>query len=251
MRSTALHLNETSSSLPAITISGNTVTTDDGGVGLLLWSVGGALNASGNTFTGSGNGDIGVYGWTGTSTVPMNVTLTGGSITNYETGVHLTNDEATFGPALADTTVTLDGVSILGGDTGVFVEDAGASTFAVTLGLTGSTEITNTVTGIVLDGASAEVLGDTLGNTAFSGQSGDYIRLANGTAYGDPGAQTDVIDATAVTFDGLLASAMTSAQRIALEGKIFHEPDDATLGFVRVDAVNDSAGGGGRCVYHT
>ena len=127
-------LNETSSSLPAITISGNTVTTDDGGVGLLLWSVGGALNATGNTFTGSGNGDIGVYGWTGTSTVPMNVTLTGGSITNYETGVYLTNDEATFGPALADTTVTLDGVLVLGGDTGVLVEDAGASAFAVNLG---------------------------------------------------------------------------------------------------------------------
>ena len=54
------------------------------------------------------------------------------------------------------------------------------------------------------------------------------------------GTQTEVIDATAVTFNGLLASAMTSAQRVALEGKIFHEPDDAMLGFVRVDAVNDN-----------
>jgi hypothetical protein len=232
-------LNETSSSLPAITMSGNTVTTDDGGVGLLLWSVGGALNASGNSFTGSGNGDIGVYGWTGTSTVPMNVTLSGGSITNYETGVHLTNDEATFGPALADTTVTLDGVSISGGDTGLLVEDAGTSAFAVKLGLTGNTAIAGGVTGIVLDGASAELTGDTLSDTALGGQSGDYIRLANG-AYGAPGLQTDVIDATNVTFDGLLASAMTSAQRVALEGKIFHEPDDATLGFVRVDAFNDN-----------
>ncbi len=232
-------LNETSNSLPAITISGNTVTTSDGGVGLLLWSVGGVLNASGNTFTGSGNGDIGVYAWTGTSTVPMNVTLSGGSITNYDAGVHLTNDEATFGPALADTTVTLHGVSISGGDTGVLVEDAGASAFAVNLGLTGNTAINGTVTGIVLDGDLAELVGDTLGDTAFSGQSGDYIRLANG-GYGAPGTQTDVIDATAVTFNGLLASAMTSAQRVALEGKIFHEPDDATLGFVRVDAFNDN-----------
>jgi hypothetical protein len=120
----------------------------------------------------------------------------------------------------------------------VLVEDAGTSAFAVKLGLTGNTTIAGGVTGIVLDGASAELTGDTLGNTAFTGQSGDYIRLANG-AYGALGPQTDVIDATAVTFNGLLASAMTSAQRVALEGKIFHEPDDATLGFVRVDAVND------------
>ena len=33
---------------------------------------------------------------------------------------------------------------------------------------------------------------------------------------------------------------MTPAQRVALEGKIFHEPDEASLGFVRVDAVNDA-----------
>ncbi len=239
-------LNEMSSSLPAITISNNMVTTDDGGVGLLLWSVGGVLNATGNTFTGSGNGDIGVYGWTGTSTVPMNVALTGGSITNYETGVHLTNDEATFGPALADTTVTLDGVLILGGDTGVLVEDAGTSAFAVNLGLTGNTAITSTVTGIVLDGASAELLGDTLGDTQFTGQSGDYIRLASG-AYGAPGPQTGEIEARDVTFDGETGTTMTFAERQALEAKIFHERDDSTLGFVRVAdnaapvAVDDTA----------
>ena len=212
-------LNETSSSIPTITITGNEVTTGDNGVGLLLWTVDGDAAISGNTFTGSGDGDIGVYAWDGTANDPMDVAISGGSITGYETGVHLTNNEATFGPALADATVTLDGVAISGGDTGVLVEDSGTSAFAVNLGLTGGTAIANSATGIVLDGAAAQLVGDTLGDTEFTGQSGDYITLAN-EAYGNgiPDDRLEQIDATAVTFEGETAAAMTA--RSALRWKV-------------------------------
>ena len=71
--------------MPAITLNGNTVVSGNGGVGLLLWSVGNSLTLSGsNSFTGSGTGDTGVYGWVGTAGVPMNVTLTSSvSLTGY------------------------------------------------------------------------------------------------------------------------------------------------------------------------
>ena len=107
-------LNETSSAIPTITITNNTVTSDDNGTGLQLWTVDGNVAISGNTFTGTGVGDRGVYAWDGTANDAMNVTVTGGSFTGYQTGVYLTNEEqdGPFGPALANATLTLDGVTI-------------------------------------------------------------------------------------------------------------------------------------------
>ena len=68
--------NEISTSA-TLTVTGNTVTTKNNGVGLLLWSVDNNPTISGNTFTGTGTGDFGVYAWDGTASTPMNVTIAG------------------------------------------------------------------------------------------------------------------------------------------------------------------------------
>lgn len=154
-------INETNSGLPPITINSNTVKTSNGGIGLLLWTVDGDLTATGNTFTGTGVGDIGVYAWDGTLNDAMDVKIIGGSITGYDTGVHLTNNEGfgPFGPALNDATITLDNVTITGGSKGVFVEDAGKPE-SVHVNVTNDTTIdTNNGIGILVSGpnASADV----------------------------------------------------------------------------------------------
>jgi hypothetical protein len=237
-------LNETSSGVPIITIADNVVTTQANGVGLQLWTIDGTASITGNHFAGAGVSDIGVYAWDGTANDAMNVTITGGTINAYATGVLVTNEE-TFGPfgvALNDATVTLAGVSITGGaagGTGAIALDTAAGTTDVTLGLTGGSDIANTTTGLRIDGPLATLVGNTLNDTAFVGQSGNYIALAN-LAYGDgiPNNQQLQINATAVTFDGKTGAAMTPAERQTLESKLVHEPDDGTLGFILVDAVN-------------
>ena len=155
-------LNETSSGIPTITITNNTVTTDDNGTGLQLWTVDGSVSVSGNTFTGTGVGDRGVYAWDGTGNDPMNVTLTGGSFAGYQTGVYLTNEEqdGPFGPALANATLNLDGVSIASAaaGTGVHVNDTAAGTFDVRVNITNDSNISTggTGTGVRVSGPVAK-----------------------------------------------------------------------------------------------
>jgi parallel beta-helix repeat protein len=146
-----------------MTVSDNTVITGDGGVGLLLWTVDGAVaiddSLGANSFTGTGAGDVGVYGWDGTANDAMNVTISGGSISGYETGVRLTNEEDTFGPALSNATLTLSGVDIstAAGGVGVLVEDTVAGSFAVTVNIQDDSDITTggTGTAVLVSGASA------------------------------------------------------------------------------------------------
>lgn len=89
------------------------------------------------------------------------------------------------------------------------------------------------VDGLVINGRSGRMLslvGDTIDNTSFSGQSGDYIRLED-TALFDPGAPT-VIDIRDATFEGQQVSAMTLAEALATEDKLVHYLDNPTLGLL-------------------
>ena len=79
---------------------------------------------------------------------------------------------------------------------------------------------------------TSALVGNTLGNLIFSGQSDKYVTLAHGALAGQR------IDATGVTFDGNLGSDMTLTKLYRTEDKIVHKVDDASLGFIRVEAGN-------------
>ncbi|AFZ24102.1 hypothetical protein Cylst_1845 [Cylindrospermum stagnale PCC 7417] len=97
------------------------------------------------------------------------------------------------------------------------------------LSLKDNSSIIGSNTGLVVDGSSGLI---TLGNTTFSGQTGDYISLINGALAGQE------IDATAVTFDGLTGATATLPQLFGIEDKITHTIDNSAVGFVRVNPNN-------------
>ena len=70
-----------------------------------------------------------------------------------------------------------------------------------------------------------------MGNLVFAGQSGKYITLADGALAGEE------IDATGVSF-GDAGTIDSVSEGLAVEDKITHALDDASLGFVRVMTDN-------------
>lgn len=90
-------------------------------------------------------------------------------------------------------------------------------------------------TGLALTRTRMNLVGDTLSNLAFNGQTGNYIDL-NLAAELFPGTP-NLIDANAVTFDGVLGADMDASQLIALENKIDHFPDNLSTGFINFGAV--------------
>ena len=232
--------------------------------GITVWSfqAGSSATLTNNTI-GSTGGQLarGVYLWNNPSNA---VSITGGSIGNSVVG--LTMDAQTVFGGAAATTVDVSNVSInassvgvqvrtlgtgsptpsgdqllnltdvaitlsAGGATGIRVFDDVADGFTNGVGLLGGVTVTGGSTGLFLDGAEAVVAGDDLTDTAFSGQSGDFITLANGAEAGNE------LDATAATFGGLIGAAGL-ARNYAIEDKINHAVDAAGLGFVRVKAAN-------------
>jgi uncharacterized delta-60 repeat protein len=187
-----------------------------------------------NTIT---NQDYGVVVWD----TPTGVTLgSTNSISGGKVGVYVTNNVG-FNP-IGSTSLglvtgtpnvaTLDGISISttgANSVGVWVRgDSGGASSTATL--QNSVSISGGVTGLKVDGSQAHVGGGTLNNTAFSGQSDQYIRLANAALAGT------IVDGTTATFDGLTGAGATLAQNYDIEDKIFHATDDGTLGFIRVKA---------------
>ncbi|MEM8668965.1 MAG: filamentous hemagglutinin N-terminal domain-containing protein [Planctomycetota bacterium] len=125
--------------------------------------------------------------------------------------------------------VGISGNNVQLGSTGVGLRFNYSADSELTLGPGNSFD--GGVDGIVINGSDDSVLtitGNTINDTAFSNQSGDYIRLED-TALFDPGNPT-VIDARNATFEGLRGIEMTPDQLFATEDKMVHFPDDNTLG---------------------
>ena len=141
--------------------------------------------------------------------------------------------------------------SITDNVTGILVDNA--DTMAPLLLTFGATEISGGVDGLVLSGPGIAlsggggaipsgitvgggmapgdgVFGGSLGTLAFSGQSGDFIRLENGALF-NPGTPT-VIDASNVSFDGVAGGKLTDIQRQGVMDKIVDFNDDSTLGLI-------------------
>jgi hypothetical protein len=175
----------------------------------------------------------------------------------FDGGTRIANN---VGAGILISAIALEGTdgSILFGDTGItgnvtgiLVEDADAM---MPLHLTfGSTRISGGVDGLVLSGPGIALtggggmipggssvgggttpgdglFGGSLGTLAFSGQSGDFIRLENGALF-NPGMPT-VIDASNVTFDGVPAGMLTVKERNDAAAKIIDFNDDDTLGLL-------------------
>ncbi len=228
------------------TISGNMITAETGAVannfGVLMVSIQDMLNPSftNNTITGH---DYGI-GLTNTSTSNSITVGSTNAITGTKVaGVYLT-DNLTFNPVgTTDLTtnaytgaanaiaVNLNGVPISAASgVGVKVETSRtmAADVTTTANIMGGTSISGGTTGLLVTGAATALSGNTLNNTSFSGQSGDYITLAN-TALDNL-----TINATAVTFNGLTGATATTAQNFAIEDKLKHAIDDPSLGFILV-----------------
>src|SRR5262249_46921941 len=126
----------------------------------------------------------------------------------------------TTGIHISGGTTTVVGSTLSNNTTGLSVTGSGA----ITIGSGNS--ITGGATGVKFDGASVGLTGLDLGDLSISGQSGDYITLAN-TAF-----DNQELNASGTTLGGTPVSSMTPAQIIAAEGKITDEIDDNTLGLV-------------------
>jgi hypothetical protein len=229
-------------SASGFTIADNTITQADGSVspaynvGLLIQSIGSSVqsNITGNDVSGF------LYGveFAGNNTTNT-VTVHGGQLSDNTYGVWATNNDY-FYPANFNTTAALDGVTITGSThAGIWVDSTSPSktgpantTNSANLAIGGGTTIKDGTVGLLVAGANALITGDTLNDTTFTGQSGNYITLANGAELGH------TIDATGARFVGQTGGTATVAQNFAIEDKIQHAVDDGSLGFVRVKAGN-------------
>ncbi|MDZ4657266.1 MAG: right-handed parallel beta-helix repeat-containing protein [Bythopirellula sp.] len=163
-----------------------------------------------------------------------NVAINGG-----EVGVRICNRSLPYTP-LGDSpppadgdphgsvTASLSGVVITGATTGILVKDelsSDALTASVEL-ITGNS-ITGGTTGLAVDGEQALVVGDSLGDTIFSGQSDYYVSLVND-------AMNEIeIDGTLASFAGFIGGSGILADNFAIEDKLRHATDDAGVGHVR------------------
>ncbi|MBX9582848.1 MAG: right-handed parallel beta-helix repeat-containing protein [Gemmataceae bacterium] len=176
------------------------------------------VDVSGVTVTGTGAaGSVGVRVRAAALTTPP-LDLQGG--TNTVTG---------------DQRLNLYGGSVSGYETGILVDGpvdptANPGNKTASLQFDGGTTVSGGTTGLKVDGANARLVGNTLSTTAFTGQSGQYVLLANGAH------DNEDLAATAATFGGVTGATATAGQLFAIEDKITHEVDNATLGFVEVKA---------------
>ncbi len=158
---------------------------------------------------------------------PVSRTELGGDPSNVPAGFSGPNNPT------GTATLALGGLTLAGNTTGVLVRgDNAFTTFGATATLQSGVTISGGTTGLAVKGAAANLSGDTLANTAFTGQTGNYITLSSGALHGHE------INATSASFDSKTGATATDAQNYAIEDKITHAVDDSTLGFVRVKAAN-------------
>ncbi len=228
----------------AVTVQGNQITgsASDAGIWLQDNSSTAATTVQGNTLTSTasvnptGGSGTGIYVFddptmlkneTGTAG-PDVATLIANTITGFVRGIDLNETSATSPQSL---TATLDGNTLTNDTTGIrLLQSQTGATVTATFQATNT--ITGGTTGLLVTGAGATIVGNTLATAAFSGQTVLYLDLENAALGGT------VLNATAVTFAGNTGTTGTTAQNYAVEAKLHHEVDDPTLGFVEILANN-------------
>jgi parallel beta-helix repeat protein len=84
---------------------------------------------------------------------------------------------------------------------------------------------------------SLSIVGNTLNDTVFTGQTGFYVALFNGALF-NPGTPT-IIDAENVTFDGIVGDGTTPLDYFTVEAKLRDFDDFATLGQIFIGPEPD------------
>ena len=214
------------------TIANNTANTNGGGIssnGTLSVVNSNISNNAANAANGFGGG-ISANNFTITnSTIANNTAASGGGIDHFAgiatvTGSTLTNNSANNGGGIhiERGTITLNNTILRdNSSTGIEIMNGG------TANLTNQSAIIGGTTGLLVSDTGN--LG-TLGNTRFVGQTGNYIALNTQTS--------QVIDATAASFDGVTGATATLPQLFTVTGKIFDGLNREGSGLVRLKANN-------------
>lgn len=109
--------------------------------------------------------------------------------------------------------VLMQGNTVSNANTAVLVQSNGRATFS-------NTTINGGIAGFQLEGVSTTI---TLGNTAFNGQTGDYIKLVN---------NPNDVDARNTTFEGRSGAQFNLAQSLAVQAQLTDKNDNSALGLV-------------------
>ncbi|MEO7311487.1 MAG: hypothetical protein ABIX01_13880, partial [Chitinophagaceae bacterium] len=238
VRRTGVFHNLAYSNASAYTVSNNTITgvananeTKWDGVELASLSV--ASTTSANIINAAAvpvtQASSGIEVWNVKSTTPA--TITGGSVTAASTAIFVNNYDGYSSDATDGAYATISNITLTPsvGGTGIRVLDNTLSSHAIVSAAIGSgVVINNGANGLIVENTSAIV--PSLANPAFTGQTGDYIKLIN---------NANNIDATAATFNGNTGASATLPQNFAIEDKISHKIDLLSLGFVLVKAGED------------
>ncbi len=225
-----LHYGTTS----AYTVSGNTITSianplasvdnfnEFGAILVQSITDSVAVSLSGNIISGN---VASTTGYRLSNIQSPNVAVTGGTVSNVATAILVSNADGDVSGGVA-----LSNIGISNATVGLELNGDGIGLARASLaGLT----IDNATTGLLISGANARLVNNTLDATSFGTAVTNFVTLANGAANG--GAS---IDGTAATYGGVLGSAVSAAQGLAIEDKITHAIDDSSLAFVRIKAEN-------------
>ncbi len=182
-----------------------------------------AVNVSGMPISIASGDGVKVETSRSSNDVNTTATITGSTISD----VAVTTIGIDIEGALA--TASVSSTTITGLVTGI--EDNGG-----TLTVGSGDSITGGTTGMLVNGATAAITGDTLGDLSFSGQSGSYISLTGGALNGQE------LNATGASFDGFIGAGGSLpadlATYYAKEDKIDDYLDAPGVGFVRLKSGN-------------
>ncbi len=199
----------------SLRITGNTVSQVDAGI-VLIQVTDSDVRVTGNMIDAASIGILIVDGAGSTFTV-------GGDITGTATaGVEVIN---TLGPG---TSIAFNGLRVNAAG-GVGIRLVTDNLGDLTTSFDG-VRLTGGVDGLVVDGPNQSIAGNTLNDTVFVGQTGNYITFLNGALF-EPGFPTH-IDAGDVSFDGILGRDLTASQVTAVSSKIIDFNDTGDVGLI-------------------
>ena len=213
----------------------NSMFDNIGRIGIQYFGAGvSGSTAQNNVYAGKGAGDWLDYGIE-VGGGAANISILDNTISN-NLGVASTDGSTSAGILLstffgAGTSAVIGGNTLSDNTTGVYVGFNSADSSSVQF-LTGN-QISGGANGLIFNGAGIDIVGNTLSDVVFSGQSSRYVGLYNGAEF-QPGEPT-VIDASAVDFDGLDLSDPNDL--VTLESRIDHFADTGTDGLINFGAL--------------
>ncbi|MEO8557544.1 MAG: right-handed parallel beta-helix repeat-containing protein [Rhodospirillales bacterium] len=204
----------------SVTVSGNTLGSFTNH-GVLLLNLTGDSTVGSNLITG-GQFGVAVRGNSaGTASIDGN-TISGAA----QVGIEIVNDDGSGG---LDTAAELSGNGITSSAIGIRITDNTGGTHSITVQIGTGNTIDGGATGLQISGPGVTLVGSTLSDIVFTGQSGNYVELLNGAV------DNQLIDGRGATYDGVLGSAADPDQVTAIELKIVDVADDAGVGDVVIN----------------